>query len=122
MKSVFPSAWFAVVLFLRPLTAAAERPPDYTGTGNWPTVMAFATLKNAGLTDNDKVDFAKTKTVRLASEKIGRDLYRQVHRIVFTQRTGAPIEVITVNNVSRGEGSMSAVEVFVVSNHLDEYP
>lgn len=80
--------------------------------------MAFVHLKNAGLTNNDKIDFTKTKTVRLASERIGKDLYRQIHHVVFTEKTGNTIEVITSNDASSQECSMSGVEVFVVSTRL----
>jgi hypothetical protein len=80
--------------------------------------MAFVHLKNAGLTDNNKLDFAKTKTIRFASEKIGENLYRQVHYIVFTEKSGNTIEVITVNEASNEECSMSAVDVFVIREHL----
>ncbi|MFZ3037429.1 MAG: hypothetical protein WA112_09190 [Rugosibacter sp.] len=80
--------------------------------------MAFAHLKNAGLTDNDKLDFTKTQTVRLASEKIGKDLYRQIHHVVFTEKAGGKIEVITSNDASNVECSMSGVQVFVISRRL----
>jgi len=80
--------------------------------------MAFVRLKNAGLTDNDKIDFRKTKTVRLASERIGDDLYRQVHHVVFTEKSGGTIEVITASDASSEECSMSDVEVFVISRRL----
>lgn len=80
--------------------------------------MAFVHLKNAGLTDNNKLDFTKTKTVRIASERIGKDLYRQVHFVVFTVKAGGTIKVITSNQASSEECSMSGVEVFVVSKRL----
>lgn len=86
--------------------------------------MAFGHLKNAGITDNYKLDFTKTKVIRLASEKIGKDpyfgedLYRQVHHITFTEKTGKTIEVITINDASNVECSMSGVDVFVVSQRL----
>ncbi len=83
--------------------------------------MAFVHLKNAGITDNIKLDFSKTKTVRLASEKIGEDLYRQIHRVTFTEKNGNIIEVITVNDCSSKECSMGGVEVFVVSKHLGKH-
>jgi len=89
---------------------ASGQSPDYTGIDYWPTAMAFVHLKNAGITTNDKIDFTKTKTVRLASEKIAKDLYRQIHRVVFTEKSGKTIDVITINNVSREEGSMSTVQ------------
>ena len=84
--------------------------------------MAFVYLKNAGITTNDKVDFTKTKTVRLASEKIGKDLYRQIHRVIFTEKSGKTIDVITINDVSSEEGSISNVEILVISKQLGQYP
>ena len=80
--------------------------------------MAFVHLKNAGLTDNDKVDFKKTKTVRIASEEVRKGVFRQVHRVTFLEKSGKSIEVITVNDVSKVECSESGVEAFVVSQKL----
>jgi hypothetical protein len=80
--------------------------------------MAFAHLKNAGLTDNSQTDPTKAVAIRLASEKIGTDLYRQVYRITFHTNSGNDIEVITSSNASSEECSMSDVDVFVVSQHL----
>jgi hypothetical protein len=80
--------------------------------------MAFARLKNEGITDNAKVDFTLTKTTRLASEQIGRDLFRQVHRVVFTEKSGRTIEAIIMNDASRDECSTSGVDVFVIAHHL----
>ena len=80
--------------------------------------MAFVHLKNAGITTNDKVDFSKVKAVRLASEKIGKDLYRQVHRVTFVEKSGNIIEVVTSNDVSNEECSMSGVDVYVVSRRI----
>ena len=101
-------------------SAAPAKTPDCAGVDRWATTMAFVHLKNAGLTDNDRIDLTKTKTVRLASEKIGRDLYRQVHHVVFTEKTGTAIEVVTSNDASSQECSMSGVQVFVVSKRLGE--
>lgn len=92
--------------------------PDCAGVEQWPTSMAFAHLKNAGITDNDRLDFAKTKTARLASEPIKDGLFRQVHHVTFTEKSGNMIEVITLNDVSNDECSMSGVDVFVISRHL----
>lgn len=80
--------------------------------------MAFVHLKNAGITDNNKLDFTKTRTIRLASEKIGKDLYRQIHHITFIEASGNTIEVITSNKASHEECSMSGVDVYVISRHL----
>lgn len=80
--------------------------------------MAFVHLKNDGLIQNETTDFAKTTVVRVASEKIGKDLYRQVHKITFFDKSGHKIEVITVNDASHVECSMSGVEVFVIRRDL----
>jgi hypothetical protein len=62
-----------------------------------------------------EADFTKTKTMRLASEPIGKDLYRQVHRVTFTEKSGKLIDVITVSSASREECSMGEVDAFLVS-------
>lgn len=80
--------------------------------------MAYVHLKNAGIINSEQIDFSKTKTVRLASERIGDDEYRQIHHVVFTRTDGSEIEVITSNVASTEECSLSDVEVFVVSTHL----
>jgi len=80
--------------------------------------MTFVHLKNAGITNNDKIDFAKTKTVRLASEKIGKDLYHQIYDVKYTEKSGKIIEAIAVHDASQEECSMTGVDVFVVSQHL----
>jgi hypothetical protein len=102
-----------------PLPTLAESPNCASADG-YPTSMAFVYLKNAGLIDNNTTDFKKTKVIRLASEKIGRDLYRQIHHISFTEKSGNIIEVITSNDASNVECSMSGVTVFVISRHLGE--
>lgn len=109
-----------ISLAMLPSMAAAKgaKDPNCAGVDQWPTNMAFVHLKNAGITTNEKIDFKKTKTTRLASEKIGKDLYRQIHQVTFTEKSGKTIEVITSNDASSEECSMSAVDVFVVKQHL----
>jgi len=92
--------------------------PDCSGIERWATSMAFVHLKNAGITDNEKLDFSKTKTTRLASEEIGKDLYRQIHHVVFTEKSGNILEVITSNEASNEECSMSGVKIYIISNQL----
>jgi hypothetical protein len=87
-------------------------------SGGWPTNMAFVLMKNAGITDNNEIDFSKTKTVRIASERVDKDLWRQVYDVTFTERSGGKIEAIAVHEASREECSMTGVELYVVSRHL----
>lgn len=109
---------FLLAAFL-PLIASAKT-PNCSGTDRWPTNMAFVHLKNAGITDNEKVDFTKTKTIRLASEIRGKDLYRQIHQVTFFEKSGSTIQVITSNDVSSEECSMSGVDVYVVSQIIKD--
>ena len=92
--------------------------PDCSGVERWATSSAFVHLKNAGITDNESLDFTKTKTVRMASEKIGDDLYRQVHHITFTEKSGNIIKVITSNDASNEECSMTNVVVYLIAIEL----
>ena len=108
----------AVLAFSASASAAS---PNCDGVDNWASNMAFVHLKNAGLTDNDKVKWDERKVVRIASEKIGKDLYRQVHQVTFREKSGNTIQVITVNDASHDECSMSGVDVYVVSKHLGDH-
>lgn len=58
--------------------------------------------------------------IRLASEKTGKDLYRQIHKVIFTDKLGNTIEVITINDASQVECSVGGVEVFVVSKEFGD--
>ena len=111
-------AFYIMFFVAAVLPDASAKSPDCAGVESWATSMAFVHLKNAGLASHDTVDIKKTKTVRLASEKIGKDLYRQIHYVVFTKMAGAKIEVITSNNASSEECSMSGVDVYVISDKI----
>lgn len=74
--------------------------------------------KNAGLIDNSSIDFSRTKTVRLASQKIGKDLWHQVYDVTYTKKSGEAIEAIAIHDASSEECSMTGVDVCVISKHL----
>jgi hypothetical protein len=112
----------ALMLALLGTMPAVAAVPRCDGPDNWPAGMAQATLKNAGLLDNSEIDFARTRVTRIASEKIGKDLYRQVHRIIFTRTAGGTLEGIAVNDASGTECSASGVEIFVVGRHFAASP
>lgn len=107
----------SLVLLVSSFSAFAGH-PDCAGVKRWATSMAFVHLKNAGITNNQKLDFTKTKTIRLTSEKIGNDLYRQIHHVTFTEKSGKIIKVITSNEASNEECSMSGVKVYVITKEL----
>lgn len=92
--------------------------PDCSSTDAWPTNMAFVHLKNAGLVNNESIDFEKTITKGIVSERLTENLFKQVHLVIFTEKSGGELKVITVNTVSFDECSESSVEVFVIQKVL----
>ena len=101
-----------LLLTFGPTVFAAD--PQCDGPGNWAASMVFVRLKNASLADNYNIDFSKTKVVPLASQLIGKDLYRQVHHVTYFKFSGEAIEAITVNDASHQECSMSGVDIFLI--------
>jgi hypothetical protein len=95
---------------------AVKHGPDCSG--GWPTNMAQATLKNAGLLNYEEMDFTKTKTVRLASESLGKGLWHQVYLVTFFKRSGEEVQAVVVHDASKEECSMTEPQVFVVSKRL----
>ncbi|SRR6266852_3463181 len=112
-----------LMLVMLTIPAIAQSRSDKTHgpdcSGSWPTNMTFVHMKNAGLVDNSSVDFSKTETVRIASEKMGKDLWHQVYHVTFIKKSGDAINAIAVHDASREECSLSGVEVFVLSAHLN---
>lgn len=101
--------------------AATSSDPDCRDKDAWPAAMAFTFLKNANLVTNETLDFSKTKVSRLASEKISKDLYRQIHLVTYVKKDGNEISAVTVNDASSEECSMSGVDVYVIDKKLGDY-
>jgi hypothetical protein len=87
-------------------------------SGGWPTQMAYAKLKNVGIVSPNAVDFSKTKTERLASQSIDGKMWHQVYLVTYFKKSGEKVEVIAIHDASDEECSMTDVDVFVVSQHL----
>ena len=88
-------------------------------SGGWPTKMAFTHMKNARFVSNHDLDATKTTTVRLASERIGKDLWHQVYLVTFTKTSGESLQAFAIHDASTEECSMTGVEVYVVAKHLN---
>jgi hypothetical protein len=112
----------ALPLAFLAMHAAQAASPRCDGPENWAAGMTQTTLKNAGVLNYSEIDFSKTRVLRIASEKIGKDLYRQVHRIIYSKTSGGTIEVIAVNDASHEECSASGVDVFLVQQHFPASP
>src|ERR1700743_2473076 len=112
--------FIAILLLLTASTLARAQMPDGSGPNGWPAGMAFTHMKNAGIVTNDLVDFKKTTSKKLSSEKIGKDLYRQVHLVIFALKDGKSAQAIVWSDASSEECSMGKVQVFVISQTLGE--
>lgn len=91
--------------------------PDCSSPDGYAASMAFAYLKNAGLTTNEKIDWNKTKVTELAHQKVGKDLYKQVHLVIYTEKDGKQFAIIAVNNASSEECSMDGPDLYLVSTY-----
>ena len=118
MKLLIVGAFILSISLLGTSGFAATKDPDCTHPDAWPSGMAYTYLKNAAVIQIGDLDSSKTSVVRLASQKTGKNLYRQVHRIQFTKISGEVLTVVTVNDVSTQECSMSDVDVYLVSRRL----
>jgi hypothetical protein len=84
--------------------------------------MALVNMKNAGILTNDQVDFKKTTSKKLSYEKIGKDLYRQVHLVTFERKDHKSLQAIVWSDASSEECSMGSAQVFVISQTLGTAP
>jgi len=109
-------ALLSVMLPALALAAPAHGPDCSRG---WPTGMAQTVLKNERLLRNEEIDFARSKTVRLASERRARDLWHQVYLVTFAKKSGGSVQAIVVHDASMEECSMTQPQIYVISRELD---
>ena len=101
--------------------AAAPVPkngPDCSGAERYPARVAFAAMKNEGLLNNDNVLWKQVRSRTIASQRIGKNLWRQVFRVTYPQKNGQNVEAIVVENVSTDECSMSEPQIYLISKAL----
>lgn len=99
-------------------TAAAFGESDVrecAGPDRWAAQSAETRLRNDGVFRPEEIDYSKTQVTLLAQEKIKRNLYRQIQKIVFVKKTGEEIVVITDNEASPRECSMTAPDIYLIN-------
>ena len=57
---------------------------------------------------------------RIAGQRIGKDLYWQVFKIVHHLKNGKQVQAISVSDASKEECSMSAVTVYRIADPAPE--
>ena len=98
--------------------APVSKAPDCSGPDHYAANVAFAALKNADALTNENVDFTRVKSSTIVSQRIGKDLWRQVFRVAFPLKSGSTVEAIVVSDASSEECSMSDAQIFLVSRAL----
>ncbi len=81
---------------------------------SWASNMAYVYLVNNSIFEKSDVLHDNTLVVRMASERVGADVYRQIHHVTFELKSGQKAEVITSNEASSEECSLGAVDVFLI--------
>ena len=75
-------------------------------------------MKDAGLLTNYNVKWKDIRSRTIASQRIGKNLWRQVFRVTYPLTTGQRLEAIVVEEVSFDECSMSEPQIFLISKAL----
>jgi hypothetical protein len=94
--------------------------PNCDGPESWPAAMTHAQLKNDGVLVNDEMDFSRTAVQQIASQRMKKNLYRQVFKIVFHLKNGRLVQAIAVSDASKEECSMSHVTIYRIADPTPE--
>ena len=106
--------------------SARESAVGLPDCSRYPKNVALVAMKNAGILWPSQLIESDTEVRLLSRHHVGFDeewqidLYRQVYRFGFLEKSGESHTVITVNDISIEECSMSSVEVYVVATELGE--
>ena len=97
---------------------ATAKAPDCSGPEHYPASMAYVYLKDAGIVGPESVDFPHVQSRMIVSDRIRRDLWRQVYRVTFPLKSGPAVEAIVINDASTEECSMATPHIFLVAKEF----
>jgi hypothetical protein len=112
MPSRFAASLITATLATGATGASAD--PQCGGANHWPASMTFVQLENAGVVRNEDIDFSRTTSEQIVSQKIAPDRWRQVFKVTFRRKTGGEVAAIAISDASSGECSMGDVTVYRV--------
>ncbi len=98
----------------------AKHAYNCSGIENFAASISYVVLKNTNNIDVDNLIYDKTKVVLISSEKIGDDLYKDVHHITFFLKNDEKVEVITINDSSSEECSMAGGDVYLIKSKISD--
>ncbi|SER18994.1 hypothetical protein SAMN05216522_113104 [Rosenbergiella nectarea] len=117
MRKQLKSALF--FLALTPLFASAKNSSN--DCHSWPMNMAEVWLKNSGFIKIPDIDESRTEVKLLSSEKKPHNLYTNIFKFVFYTKDHKKFEVITQNDASDDECSITEVNSYLVSHSSINY-
>ena len=105
------------LLAILPILSFAKGPD----CDSWPMNVSESWLQREGIVDIINLDESKTKSTLLASEKKAKGLYTQIYHFIFYDEKGNSYEIITKNDASYEECSMTAADVYLISkSHINK--
>ena len=96
-------------------TTCIAKPPDCTGMDDLPAVIGLAQLKTWGTVTTDTIVWKDATSIRVASEQVGADAWRQVHRVKWPLKNGRLVEMVIVSEASARDCSTGNVDILVVT-------
>ena len=96
-------------------TTCLAKAPECTSIDDLPAVIGLAQLKTWGTVSTDTIVWKDASSIRVASEQIGADAWRQVHRIKFPLKNGRLVEMVIVSEASAKDCSTGNVDILVVT-------
>lgn len=88
-----------------------------TGCASWPLIQSEIEVAG-GATPITVIDESKVEYRLIFIEKTGKNLWRQMYYIKHYFRDGYTVSVITENDISREECSMSPVIISIIKKEL----
>jgi hypothetical protein len=80
--------------------------------------MTLGVLQHARLIDEGQIDRASTSTMRISSERVGRNLWHQAYFVRYKLKIGRTIQAIAVVDASPIADMRSGPIVYVISQVL----
>ena len=87
----------------------------------YPMKVSKGWLQNNNIVSIQDLNLDKTMGEKLSSEKIKKNLWNNVFRFIFIDKSNNKYELITRNVASDEECSISDVEIYMISKGNDEH-
>ena len=108
-----------LLIILLSIGLAHASHPDCANSKGWARSLGYYYFKKAKLLRPGDFDHKRLHVIRLASEQVDDDLFRQVHYFSYEKLNGENISLVLTNAASSSECPLGSVNAYVVSQVLD---